>query len=83
MEINNTGSTYGAAFRQKPIFFMSGKETVAFFEGKLKKNMTLQEDSCTLGSNDRGKGSISATGKRILYSVGIQNRRIILCMMQK
>ena len=35
MEINNTGSTYGAAFRQKPIFFMSGKETVAFFEGKL------------------------------------------------
>lgn len=33
-------------------FFMSGKETVAFFEGKLKKNMTLQEDSCTLGSND-------------------------------
>ena len=27
MEINNTGSTYGAAFRQKPIFFMSGKET--------------------------------------------------------
>ena len=52
MEINNTGSTYGAAFRQKPIFFMSGKETVAFFEGKLKKNMALQEDSCTLGSND-------------------------------
>ena len=31
---------------------MSGKETVAFFEGKLKKNMTLQEDTCTLGSND-------------------------------
>ena len=52
MEINSNHSTYGAAFRQKPIFFMSGKETVAFFEGKLKKNMTLQEDSCTLGSND-------------------------------
>ena len=49
MEINNTGSTYGVAFRQKPIFFMSGKETVAFFEGKLKKNMILQEDTCTLG----------------------------------
>ena len=31
---------------------MSGKETVAYFEGKLKKNMTLQEDTCTLGSND-------------------------------
>ena len=45
MEINSNHSTYGAAFRQKPIFFMSGKETVAFFEGKLKKNMTLQEDS--------------------------------------
>ena len=44
MEINNTGSTYGAAFRQKPIFFMSGKETVAFFEGKLKKNMTLKQN---------------------------------------
>ena len=43
MEINSNHSTYGAAFRQKPIFFMSGKETVAFFEGKLKKNMTLQE----------------------------------------
>ena len=29
MEINSNHSTYGAAFRQKPIFFMSGKETVA------------------------------------------------------
>ena len=56
MEINSNHSTYGAAFRQKPIFFMSGKETVAFFEGKLKKNMTLQEDSCTLGSNDTYRG---------------------------
>ena len=52
MEINSNHSTYGAAFRQKPIFFMSGKETVAYFEGKLKKNMTLQEDTCTLGSNE-------------------------------
>ena len=42
MEINSNHSTYGAAFRQKPIFFMSGKETVAYFEGKLKKNMTLK-----------------------------------------
>ena len=32
MEINSNHSTYGAAFRQKPIFFMSGKETVAYFE---------------------------------------------------
>lgn len=52
MEINSNGSTWGAAFRQKPIFFMTGKETVAFFEGKLKKNMTMQEDTCTLSSND-------------------------------
>ena len=52
MEINNNGSAYGAAFRHKPVFFMTGKETVAFFEGKLKKNMTMQEDTCTLSSND-------------------------------
>ena len=41
-------STYGAAFRQKPIFFMSGKETVAYFEGKLKKNMMMwfKERNC-------------------------------------
>lgn len=32
MEINSNHSTYGAAFRQKPIFFMSGKETVAFLK---------------------------------------------------
>ena len=61
MEINSNHSTYGAAFRQKPIFFMSGKETVAFFEGKLKKNMTLQEDSCTLGSNDTYRRQHSGT----------------------
>ena len=33
--------------------------------------------------NLKSKYEVSATGKRILYSVGIQNRRIILCMMQK
>ena len=48
MEINSNHSTYGAAFRQKPIFFMSGKETVAYFEGKLKKTMTLIADSILL-----------------------------------
>ncbi|MBD5535933.1 MAG: hypothetical protein HDQ99_09810 [Lachnospiraceae bacterium] len=52
MEINSNGSTWGAAFRQKPVFFMTGKETVAFFEGKLKKNLSMQEDTCTLSSND-------------------------------
>jgi hypothetical protein len=43
----------------------------------------IGENRKSIGNNDRGKDSISATGKRILYSVGIQNRRIILCMMQK
>ncbi len=52
MEINGNSSVWGAAFRQKPVFFMTGKETVAFFEGKLKKNMSMQEDTCTLNSND-------------------------------
>lgn len=55
MEINTTNSqasAWGAAFRQKPVFFMTGKETVAFFEGKIKRNMVMQEDTCTLSSND-------------------------------
>ncbi len=55
MEINNVndqGAAWGAAFRSKPIFLMSIKETKAFFEGKLRKNMELQEDTCTLGSNN-------------------------------
>ncbi|MBD5484814.1 MAG: hypothetical protein HDR18_04715 [Lachnospiraceae bacterium] len=50
--VNDQSSAWGAAFREKPIFFMTGKETEAFFDGKLKKNMVLQEDTCTLSSND-------------------------------
>ncbi len=50
--VNDTGSAWGAAFRNKPIFFMTGKETEAFFEGKMRRNMELQEDTCTLNSND-------------------------------
>ncbi len=50
--VNDAGSAWGAAFRNKPIFFMTGKETEAFFEGKMRKNMVLQEDTCTLSSND-------------------------------
>ena len=46
------GSDWGAAFRQKPVFLMTGKETKAYFEGKIKRNMTLQEDTCTLSTND-------------------------------
>ena len=50
--VNDQGSAWGAAFRNKPVFFMTGKETEAFFAGKLKNNMELQEDTCTLSSND-------------------------------
>ena len=50
--VNDQSSAWGAAFREKPIFFMTGKETEAFFAGKLKNNMELQEDTCTLSSND-------------------------------
>ena len=50
--VNDQGSAWGAAFREKPIFFMTGKETEAFFDGRLKKNMVLQEDTCTLSNND-------------------------------
>ena len=50
--VNDTGSTWGAAFRKRPVFFMSRKETEAFFDGKLRKNMELQEDTCTLSSNN-------------------------------
>ncbi len=50
--VNDQSSEWGAAFSNKPIFLMSVKETQAFFDGKLKKNMTMQEDTCTLSSNN-------------------------------
>ncbi len=50
--VNEQSSAWGAAFRNKPIFFMTVKETEALFDGKLHRNMELQEDTCTLGSND-------------------------------
>ncbi len=49
--VNDQTSAYGAAFRNKPIFFMTGKETEAFFDGKMRRNMELREDTCTLSSN--------------------------------
>ena len=55
MEVSNSntyGANWGAAFREKPIFFMNIKQTKAFFEGKIRKDMVLQEDTCTLSSND-------------------------------
>ena len=50
--VNDQNSAWGAAFRNKPVFFMTGKETEAFFAGKMRRNMELQEDTCTLSSND-------------------------------
>ena len=50
--VNEQGSAYGAAFRNKPVYFMTGKETEAFFDGKMRRNMELREDTCTLGSNN-------------------------------
>ena len=50
--VNDQNSAWGAAFRNKPIYFMTIQETRAFFEGKMRKNMVLQEDTCTLSGNN-------------------------------
>lgn len=50
--IKEQNAAWGAAFRKKPVFFMTAKETEAFFDGKLRKNMELREDTCTLSSNN-------------------------------
>ena len=50
--VNDAGSAYGAAFRNKPVYFMTGKETEAFFDGKMRRNMELREDTCILSSNN-------------------------------
>lgn len=55
MEINQTNDQsgkWGAAFRNKPIFLMNIKQSRAFFEGKIRKDMVLWEDTCTLLGND-------------------------------
>ena len=44
--VNEQNPVWGAAFRNKPLFLMSIKESRAFFEGKLKKNMELKENHC-------------------------------------
>lgn len=46
------GSDWGAAFRNKPIMLKTNKEVSAFLEGKIRKNMIMQEDTCTLSTND-------------------------------
>ncbi|MDE6602476.1 MAG: hypothetical protein K2K90_10015 [Lachnospiraceae bacterium] len=50
--VNEQSSAWGAAIRNKPVYFMTGKETEAFFQGKTHRNMELQEDTCTLSSNN-------------------------------
>ena len=56
--VNEAGSTWGAAFRNKPIFFMSIKEMDACVDANgvihksRLKNVELREDTCTLSSND-------------------------------
>ncbi len=50
--VNDMSSAWGAAFRDKPIYLMTIKESRAFFEGKMRRNMELREDTCTLGSNN-------------------------------
>lgn len=61
MEISNVkeqGSTWGAAFSKRPIFFMSRKEMEACVDANgvihksRLKNVELREDTCTLSSND-------------------------------
>lgn len=46
------GSGWGAAFRNKSIMLKTNKEVSAFLEGKIRKNMIMQEDTCTLSTND-------------------------------
>ena len=50
--VNEQSSAWGAVFRKKPVFFMTVKETEAFFNGKMRRNMELWEDTCTLSSNN-------------------------------
>lgn len=45
-------SIYGSAFRNKPLILKTHAEVCAFLEGKMHKNMTLLEDSCTLSTNN-------------------------------
>ena len=56
--VNEQGSAYGAAFRNKPVYFMTGKETEAFFDGKMRRNMELREDTCTSAAITLTAGSI-------------------------
>ncbi|MDE7184471.1 MAG: hypothetical protein K2O40_08355 [Lachnospiraceae bacterium] len=50
--VSNQGSAWGAAFRNKPIMLKTHREVSAFLDGKMHKNMSLYEDSCTLSTNN-------------------------------
>ncbi len=49
---NSDGSSWGEAFKNKPIMLKTNKEVSAFLEGKIQKNMVMREDTCTLSTND-------------------------------
>ena len=46
------GLAWGAAYRNKPIMMKTTAEVAAFLEGKMKKNMVLNEDTLTLSTNN-------------------------------
>ena len=46
------GSAWGAAFRNKPIMLKTTAEAAAFLDGKIIKNVVLNEDCCTLSTNN-------------------------------
>ncbi|MDE5698058.1 MAG: hypothetical protein K2I96_11715 [Lachnospiraceae bacterium] len=50
--VNDTGSAWGAAFRNKPLMLKTHLEVGAFLNGKIHRNMLLNEDSCSLSTNN-------------------------------
>lgn len=71
MDINNNGingKDWGAAFRGKPLMLKTSAEVEAFLQGKKTKNMVLQEDTCTLSSNNNYRN------QNTMYEV----RRVVL-----
>lgn len=52
LETITNSSKYGEAFRNKPLILKTQAEVCAFLEGKMHKNMTLLEDTCTLSTNN-------------------------------
>lgn len=56
------GSAWGAAFRNKPIMLKTTAEAAAFLEGKIIKNVVLNEDSCTLSTNNSYRNNTTYSG---------------------